>query len=129
MVYIAGNWCFTKINQTTNSKLYQGKRTCIDNPFCFVFRRELTICRNHKRIRGTYLQKKKKKKKTKERKNEVRDIKMDVGRMPINKNDLVGFQQGQSYLIGRMFLFSLVWPPFYQCCHNKNTLWSRCFIT
>ena len=65
VVYIAGNWCFTKINQTTNSRIYQGKRTCIDNPFCFAFRRELTICRNRKRIRGTYLQKKKRKKKRK----------------------------------------------------------------
>ena len=38
----------------------------------------------------------------------------------------VGVQQKQSYLIGRRYLFSHGWPPFYWC-HNKNALQDRCF--
>ena len=34
----------------------------------------------------------------------------------------VGVQRGQC-------LISLGWPPFYWWCHNKKTLWGRCFIT
>ena len=41
----------------------------------------------------------------------------------------VGVQRGQSYLMGRTCLFSLGWPPFQWWCHNKNTLWGRCFTS
>ena len=36
----------------------------------------------------------------------------------------VGVQWGQSYLMGRMCLFSLCWPPFYIWRLDKNALWS-----
>ena len=28
-----------------------------------------------------------------------------------------------------VFILCLGWPPFWWWCHNKNTLWGRCFIT
>ena len=39
----------------------------------------------------------------------------------------VGVQRGQSYLLGRTWLFSLGWPTFSLWCCNKNTLWGGCF--
>ena len=41
----------------------------------------------------------------------------------------VGVQQCHSQLMGRTCFFSPGWPSFLWCCHNKNTLWGRCFIT
>ena len=40
-----------------------------------------------------------------------------------------GIQQGQSYLMGRSWLFSFGWPLFQWWCHNKNIFWGRCFVT
>ena len=39
------------------------------------------------------------------------------------------FTNNFSYLMGRRCLFTISWPSFYWWCHNKNTLWGRCFIT
>ena len=47
--------------------------------------------------------------------------------MLITLKGWVGVQWGQSYLMGRRCLFSLVWSPFQLWCNNKNTLWGRCF--
>ena len=48
---------------------------------------------------------------------------------PKTLKNWVGFQWCQSYLIPRRCLFCLGWPPFYWWCHNKNTLWGRCFTS
>ena len=39
----------------------------------------------------------------------------------------VGVQKGQSYDIRKRCVFSLGWLPFKWWCHDKNSLWGRCF--